>query len=99
MDKKEYLKLCKVYRGEEGFPYPRETKDDEYRYVLWLNEKAAILDCIDDNISDDIKIIETINRYIKNGLSKYHDDWARGLEMSHETLEKIIEYDNMPFLG
>lgn len=99
MDKKEYLKWCKVYKGENVFPYSRNTKEDEYKYVLWLNEKAAIGECIDDNIHDDVNIIETINRYIKNGLSKYHDDWALGLSMSSKTLEKIHEYDDMPFCG
>lgn len=98
MDKKDYLKWCKAYKGEEEFPYPRKTKEDEYKYVLWLNEKGAIGECIDDNINEDIKIIETINRYIKNGLSKYHDDWALGMSMSSKTLEKIHEYDDMPFL-
>lgn len=99
MYKNDYLKWCKVYRGENKFPYPRNTKDDEYKYVLWLNEKAAIGECIDDGINEDIKIIETINRYIKNGLSMYHDDWAKGLSISAKTLEKIQEYDDMPFVG
>lgn len=99
MDKKEYLKLCKVYRGEEEFPYSRNSKEDEYKYVLWLNERAAIRECITDNIKDYIKIIETINRFVKNGLSMYHDDWAKGSSMSTKTLEKIHEYDAMPFLG
>lgn len=99
MDKKEYLKWCKVYKGENVFPYSRNTKEDEYKYVLWLNEKAAIDECVDDGINEDVKIIETINRYIKNGLSKYHDDWALSLSMSSKTLEKIQEYDDMPFVG
>lgn len=34
----EYLKWCKVFRGEEEFPYSRNTKEDEYKYILWLNE-------------------------------------------------------------
>lgn len=100
MNKKDYLKWCKVYRGENEFPYSRNTKEDEYKYVLWINERAALRECISDNIKDDIKIIETINSYIiKNGLSMYHDDWARGLSISAKTLKKIQEYDDMPFIG
>ncbi len=95
----EYLKWCKVFRGEEEFPYSRNTKEDEYKYILWLNERAAIRECVSDNTRDDIKIIETINRFVKNGLSMYHDDWAIGIPISAKTLEKIQEYDNMPFLG
>lgn len=98
MEEKKYLKWCKVYAGEKDFPYLRGNKEDEYRYVLWLNERAAIGECIANNIKNDVKIIEIINRYIKNGLSKYHDDWALGLSMSEKTLEKIQEYDSMPFL-
>ena len=99
MDKKDYLKWCKVYRGEEEFPYPRKNKEDEYKYILWINERAAIRDCIEDKIKDGVKIIELINKYIRNGLSMYHDDWAAGLSMSFKTLEKIQEYDEMSFIG
>ena len=98
MDNKEYLKWCKVYRGEDEFPYPRNNKEDEYKYIFWRNEKAAIGECMDDNIKDNIKIIDTINRYIRNGLSMYHSDWVSGVSMSSKTLGKIQEYDSMPFL-
>lgn len=99
MDNKEYLKWCKVYRGEDKFPYPRNNKEDEYKYIYWRNERSAVRDCMDDNIQDSIKIIEVINSYIRNGLSMYHDDWAIGVSISSRTLKKIQEYESMPFLG
>lgn len=99
MEDKKFLKWCKVFRGESEYPYPRDSKDNEYKYVLWLNERVAIRECISENIHDDKAIIELINKSVLNGLSMYHNDWAIGMAMSEKTLGKIQEYDMMPFLG
>lgn len=97
MDNK-YLKWCKVYKGEEEFPHTRNSKADEYKYVLWLYERVAVRECESEHIHDSKAIIANINKAVLNGLSMYHDDWALGLSMSSKTLEKIKEYDDMPFL-
>lgn len=79
MDNKEYLKYCKVYKGEDENPYRSPSnKDDELKKLFWNEERAGVCECIEDNISDKRLCSRKIFDYVYNGVNMYVGAWAGG---------------------
>ena len=62
MNKKDLLKFCRYYKGEEHNPFRDQNKS-----MLWFYERAWIYDMLNDNNS----LSSTIDDYIRVGLGLF----------------------------
>lgn len=62
MDKKDLLKFCRYYKGEDDCPFKEQNKS-----MLWFYERAWIFDML----SDSENLSACIDEYIRLGLGLF----------------------------
>ena len=62
MDKKDLVKFCRYYKGEDDCPFKEQNKS-----MLWFYERAWIFDMLRD--SDNLST--SIDEYIRLGLGQF----------------------------